>query len=81
MGLARTFQTVKIFPHVTVVRNVMVGSLFGTEGRISEAKALAKAEEALAFVSLTHLRDLPAGDLTLANQKRLEVARALATDP
>ena len=59
----------------------MVGSLFGTEGRISEAKALAKAEEALAFVNLTHLKDLPAGDLTLANQKRLEVARALATDP
>jgi branched-chain amino acid transport system ATP-binding protein len=81
LGLARTFQTVKIFPHVSVVRNVMVGSLFGTGKRVSEAEAARKAEEALAFVNLTHLKDLPAGDLTLANQKRLEVARALATDP
>ncbi len=81
LGIARTFQTVKIFPHVAVVRNVMVGSLFGTGKRISEADALKKAEAALEFVDLTSFRDLPAGDLTLANQKRLEVARALATDP
>lgn len=81
LGIARTFQTVKIFPHVPVVRNVMVGSLFGTGRRTSEGEALKKAEAALDFVDLTPLRDVPAGDLTLANQKRLEVARALATDP
>lgn len=81
LGIARTFQTVKIFPHVPVLRNVMVGSLFGTGRRISEGQALRKAEEALEFVNLSHLKDVPAGDLTLANQKRLEVARALATDP
>ncbi len=81
LGIARTFQTVKIFPHIPVVRNVIVGSLFGTGHRVSEAEALKKAEEALEFVGLTPLKDLPAGDLTLANQKRLEVARALATDP
>lgn len=81
LGVARTFQTVKVFPHVPVLRNVMVGSLFGTGKRISEAQALRKAEEALEFVDLSHLKDVPAGDLTLANQKRLEVARALATEP
>lgn len=81
LGIARTFQTVKIFPHVPVLRNVMVGSLFGTGRRTSEGQALRKAEEALEFVNLSHLKDVPAGDLTLANQKRLEVARALATDP
>jgi len=81
LGVARTFQTVKVFPHVPVLRNVMVGSLFGTGRRISEAQALLKAEEALEFVDLSHLKDVPAGDLTLANQKRLEVARALATEP
>jgi len=81
LGVARTFQTVKVFPHVPVLRNVMVGSLFGTGKRISEAQALRKAEEVLEFVDLSHLKDVPAGDLTLANQKRLEVARALATEP
>jgi branched-chain amino acid transport system ATP-binding protein len=81
LGVARTFQTVKVFPNVPVLRNVMVGSLFGTGRRISEAQALRKAEEALEFVDLLHLKDAPAGDLTLANQKRLEVARALATEP
>ena len=81
LGIARTFQTVKIFSHVPVVRNVMVGALFGTGHRMSSREALKKAEEALEFVDLTPLKDLPAGDLTLANQKRLEVARALASEP
>jgi branched-chain amino acid transport system ATP-binding protein len=81
LGIARTFQTVKIFPHVPVVRNVMVGALFGSGRRISSRDAQKKAEEALEFVDLTTLKDLPAGDLTLANQKRLEVARALASEP
>jgi branched-chain amino acid transport system ATP-binding protein len=81
LGIARTFQTVKVFPNLPVIRNVMVGSLFGTGGRVSTAEALRRAEEALEFVDLTPLRDAPAGDLTLANQKRLEVARALATQP
>ena len=81
LGIARTFQTVKIFPHVPVLRNVMVGALFGTGKRISSRDAQKKAEEALEFVDLLSLKDLPAGDLVLANQKRLEVARALASDP
>ena len=59
----------------------MVGALFGSGRRISSREAQKKAEEALEFVDLTALKDLPAGDLTLANQKRLEVARALASEP
>ena len=59
----------------------MVGSLFGTGSRNSGAQALRIADEELEFVELTDLRDVPAGDLTLASQKRLEVARALATQP
>jgi branched-chain amino acid transport system ATP-binding protein len=81
LGIARTFQTVKVFAHIPVIRNVMVGSLFGTGSRAGNAEALRKAEEALEFVGLSDLRDVPAGDLTLADQKRLEVARALATEP
>jgi branched-chain amino acid transport system ATP-binding protein len=81
LGVARTFQTVKIFPHLPVVRNVMVGALFGTGHHMSSAEARKKAEEALEFVDMTAYKDLPAGDLPLAQQKRLEVARALASDP
>lgn len=81
MGIARTFQTVKIFPQVPVVRNVMVGSLFGTGRHVSSHEAQKKAEEALEFVELTPVKNIPAGDLTLAQQKRLELARALASDP
>lgn len=81
LGIARTFQTVKIFADVPVIRNVMVGALFGTGQYVSSAQARKKAEEALEFVDLTPLKDIPAGDLTLAQQKRLEVARAIASEP
>ena len=81
VGVARTFQTVKVFPHVSVLRNVMVGALFGTGHKATSGEAQKKAEEALEFVGLTELKGIPAGDLTLADQKRLEVARALASEP
>ena len=81
MGIARTFQTVKIFPHVSVARNVMVGALFGTGHHVNSREAQKKAEETLEFVDLLPLKDTLAGDLTLAQQKRLEVARALASAP
>lgn len=81
LGIARTFQTVKIFADVPVIKNVMVGALFGTSYHVSSGEARKKAEAALEFVDLTPLRDVPAGDLTLANQKRLELARAVASEP
>lgn len=81
LGIARTFQTVKIFGDLPVLRNAMVGSLFGTGHRVSTAEALRKAEEALEFVDMTDHKNVVAKDLTLAQQKRLELARALSTDP
>ena len=81
MGLARTFQSVKIFGHLSVLENVLLGSLFGTSTGMSAADAARKATEVLEFVGLLGMSATPAKDLTLANQKRLEVARALATKP
>jgi len=81
MGLARTFQTVKIFGNMPVFDNVLLGAFFGGEGRIASAEAASAAASALEFVGLAGAAATPAKDLTLANQKRLEVARALATRP
>lgn len=81
MGVARTFQTVKVFGDMPVFDNVLLGSFFGTSTNISSPEAIEKATELLEFVGLSEVRATPAKDLTLANQKRLEVARAMATNP
>jgi branched-chain amino acid transport system ATP-binding protein len=81
MGVARTFQSVKVFPDMPVLDNVVLGSFFGTSTGMSSADATREATELLEFVGLSQLKATPAKDLTLANQKRLEVARALATHP
>ena len=81
MGLARTFQNVKIFSNLSVLDNVLLGSFFGTNTRISAADAQKSAADILEFVGLSAFSAGLADDLTLANQKRLEVARALATQP
>ena len=81
MGVARTFQSVKVFGNMPVLENVSLGALFGTSGSVSRMDAARQATESLAFVGLSEVGTTPAKDLTLANQKRLEVARALATKP
>jgi branched-chain amino acid transport system ATP-binding protein len=81
MGVARTFQTVKIFPDLPVISNVILGLHFGMLAKLSSAEKKQKAAEYLEFVGLSKMMMAPAKDLTLANQKRLEVARALATNP
>ena len=81
MGMARTFQEIKIFANMSVLQNVSLGSLFGTAVTMSSADADKEATESLEFVGLSAMRATPARDLTLANQKRVEVARALATRP
>ena len=81
MGVARTFQEVKIFANMPVFENILLGSLFGTPTGMSSADAAREATGLLEFVELSAVRATPAKDLTLANQKRLEVARALATKP
>ncbi|WP_300157251.1 ABC transporter ATP-binding protein [Solidesulfovibrio sp.] len=78
LGLARTFQIVKPFASKTVLYNVMVGAFLHTN---STAKAREKAEEVMAVLGLEHLRDRLAGSLTIADRKRLEIGKALATNP
>jgi branched-chain amino acid transport system ATP-binding protein len=81
MGVARTFQSVKVFANMPVLENVVLGSLFGASNSMSSADAAREAMGLLEFVGLSAVRATPAKDLTMANQKRLEVARALATKP
>lgn len=77
-GLARTFQIVKPFASKSVLYNVTVGSFVSTNNRkIAEEKAL-YVLEALNFADK---KEMCAGNLTIADRKRLEIARALATDP
>jgi len=77
-GLARTFQIVKPFPSLTVLENVRVGALARTR---RSGEATARARETLAFVGLDDKARVIARGLTLADRKRLELARALATAP
>jgi branched-chain amino acid transport system ATP-binding protein len=77
-GLARTFQIVKPFASRTVLYNVMVGAFAGTDKR---AEAERRARAVLEQLSLGHLADQRAGNLTIADRKRLEIAKALATRP
>lgn len=80
-GVARTFQSVKVFDNIPVRENVLLGSLFGTSTGMSAANAARESAELLEFVGLSEMSAMPAGGLTLVNQKRLEVAAALATKP
>jgi branched-chain amino acid transport system ATP-binding protein len=80
-GLARTFQSVKIFPNMPVMNNVALGVHFGTLERVTSTQATEEVARLLEFVGLSGMAVVPAKDLTLANQKLLEVARALATKP
>jgi branched-chain amino acid transport system ATP-binding protein len=78
LGLARTFQIMRPFPRLTVLRNVMIATL----GRHPDpAEAARRARAVLDELGLGHRADLPAGELTLAERKRLELARALGTEP
>jgi branched-chain amino acid transport system ATP-binding protein len=81
MGLARTFQTVKVFSNKSVLHNVLLGAYFGRQNRMATKDALSGAKALLEFVELAGEAETLAKDLTLASQKRLEVARALATQP
>jgi branched-chain amino acid transport system ATP-binding protein len=78
LGLARTFQIVRPFPHLSVWENVRVGAL---ARRPQMAEARRRAEAVIDQVGLGAKAGQPAGGLTLAERKRLELARALATEP
>lgn len=81
-GIARTFQVVKPFPGMTVRENVAVGELFGHTGNTRSVKtALDLADEVLEFVQLEGKKNFPVEEITLADRKRVELARALAMRP
>jgi branched-chain amino acid transport system ATP-binding protein len=92
-GMARTFQNIRLFANMTALENVMVGRycrtssmaltsiLRGPKFRREEKESLERAHELLQFVGLDHKADDLARNLPYGEQRRLEIARALATDP
>ncbi len=81
LGISRTFQIVRPFLKMTSLENVMVGAMFGTEKGVGFKEAFEKAEEYLEFVGLAKRKNVPTGSLTLANRKKVELAKALASSP
>ena len=77
-GIARTFQVVRSFDSMTVLENVMVGAFLRHP---TSQSAMTRAREVLDFCGLTKRTDSPAHSLTPPEKRRLEVARALATQP
>ena len=92
-GIARTFQNIRLFPEMTALENVMVGrhvrtrsGLFGAVFRTrafeaEEAAIAARAQELLDYVGIGRYAEYRARTLSYGDQRRLEIARALATDP
>jgi branched-chain amino acid transport system ATP-binding protein len=92
-GIARTFQTIRLFPSLTVLENVMAGRHCRTHAgvigavahlpaqRAEEKDIRAQAERRLRFMGIWHFRNELARNLPYGDQRRVEVARALATEP
>ena len=81
-GIARTFQIVQPFPSLTVLDNVTMGALFGAHKNGQEvARACEAAKDKLEMVGLSEKVGQLASQLTLAERKRLELAKSLATEP
>ena len=79
MGISRTFQLVKAFLKMTVLENVMVGSVYGRKHQGKGARK--RALEALDLVELSEKKDITAAHITLSDRRLLEVAMALASMP
>jgi len=92
-GIARTFQNIRLFAEMTALENVMVGrhvrthsglvgAVFRTGGfKAEEAAITARSRELLEYVGIAKFAEYKARTLSYGDQRRLEIARALATDP
>ena len=80
-GIGRTFQIPRPFRRLSILENVAVAAFYGQAGRVPRSQAWQQAEEALALVGLPHAPDAPVEGLGAAALKKLELARALATQP
>ena len=80
-GIARTFQIVKPFKEMTVLKNVMVGRAYGSRPLKNMKQINFEAEELLRFTGLKSKQSIVAEKLSLIDRKRLELTRALATQP
>lgn len=78
-GIGRTYQTPRPFRKMTVLENLMVAAVHG--GGLLEKKAMRLSDEILDLINLTSVRDNFAGSLSLLDRKRLELGRALASQP
>lgn len=78
LGLARTFQTIKLFPGLTVLENVEVAAV---SSGLNRHHARYRAREELERLGVSHLAELPAGSLPYGAERRVEIARALAAKP
>jgi len=93
MGIGRTFQNLAVFKHATVVQNLLVGrhchmrtnvfdaAWFLGRARREELEHRRKVEEIIDFLEIEDIRDMPVGALSYGMQKRVELGRALATEP
>jgi branched-chain amino acid transport system ATP-binding protein len=82
LGIGRTFQSSRPFARLSTLKNVLVGRVFGKGFRfLGRREDLEAAREILDVVGLLHKADAPAGSLTPSEQRRLDLARALATRP
>lgn len=79
-GVVRTHQVVRPFKALSVLENVQVGLHFGRH-RLTDSTAREAAMRVLKFMDMDHLAETPAAVLPIGNQKRLELARAVATEP
>lgn len=93
LGISRTFQNIRLFPRISALENVMVArhtrtrssslaAILNTRSfRAEEERSRKKSMELLHFVGLDTVAEVPAGDLPYGEQRRLEIARALAAEP